>query len=142
MSTSLEALFGLQAKVALVTGASSGLGAHFGKTLAAAGAAVVLAARRADRLEALVHDIEASGGRAVAVAMDVTDADSVSAALATAESALGPVDILVNNAGVARSGHSLKVTEESWDYVMEANLKGAWRVAVGVARRSVALQIR
>jgi len=122
-------------KVALVTGASSGLGAHFARVLAAAGATVAIAARRTGRLQSLVAELEASGAQAAAVAMDVTSAESVEQALATIESQLGVVTVLVNNAGVADAKYCLKVDEDNWDYTMEANLKGAWRVAIGVARR-------
>ncbi|AQA18936.1 2-deoxy-D-gluconate 3-dehydrogenase [Halioglobus japonicus] len=138
MTQNVDAILSLEGKVALVTGASSGLGAHFGRVLAAAGAQVVLAARRQEKLEALVDDIAAGGGRAIAVSMDVTDPDSVSGALQHIEASVGTIDILVNNAGVAASRYSLKVSEEDFDHVMNANLKGAWRVAQGVARSAVA----
>lgn len=132
--------FSMQGKVALVTGASSGLGAHFARVLAGAGARVALGARRADRLESLVAELTASGATAVAVALDVTDADSVTVALDEVESRLGTVTVLVNNAGVADSRYCLNVDEASWDYVMETNLKGAWRVARAVAQRCVAAE--
>src|SRR5688572_24041724 len=93
--------FDLTGRIALVTGASSGLGAHFAKVLAAAGARVVAGARRVDRLETLVADIKASGGTAAAVALDVNDPASVTAAFDAAEKIFGIVDVLVNNAGVA-----------------------------------------
>src|SRR5579875_3827726 len=89
----------LHGQVALVTGASSGLGRRFAATLAAAGAAVAVAARRVDRLAELVTEIEGRGGRAVAVPLDVTDAESITAAVAAAEEQLGLVTVLVNNAG-------------------------------------------
>jgi len=132
-------LLSLEGQVALVTGASSGLGAHFARALAAAGATVVVAARRRQKLESLVSEISSAGGVGLALAMDVTSAESVAAAVADAEAACGPVDVLVNNAGVAGSRHCLKVDEESWDFIMDTNLKGAWRVAQAVARRSVEL---
>jgi NAD(P)-dependent dehydrogenase (short-subunit alcohol dehydrogenase family) len=137
MSTADDSRFSLRGKTALVTGASSGLGAHFAGVLAAAGAKVALAARRRERLEALVDAISRSGGEAVAVAMDVTDTGSVQQALDSVEQQLGATDILINNAGVAGSRHCLKEDEGGWDHIMEANLKGAWRVAQGVARRNV-----
>ncbi len=124
-------------KIALVTGASSGLGAHFAKSLSAAGARVVVAARRADRLASLVSEIENAGGDAFAVSMDVTDSDSVQKAIDYAEEAFGNISILVNNAGVADSRRFVNVDENSWDFVMDANLKGAWRVANAIARRMV-----
>ncbi len=128
----------LEGKTVLVTGASSGLGAHFARVLAAAGGRVAAAARRKDRLDALIGELEAAGGSAMAVAMDVSDGDSVDAGLAAIGDRFGPVDVLVNNAGVAASRHSLKVGEEDWDYIMNTNLKGAWRVAQAVARQAIA----
>lgn len=138
MSDSIASRFSLQGKSALVTGASSGLGTQFARVLAAAGARVAIAARRRDRLDELVAEIEASGGQAIAVAMDVTLAESVSEALDRVTGHLGPVDVLVNNAGVAGSRYCLKEDEANWDHIMDANLKGAWRVAHGVAQRAVA----
>lgn len=129
------ASFDLSGRVALVTGASSGLGRHFADVLAQAGAAVALAARRADRLHDAVAAIEAGGGRAVAVACDVTDHASVGAAVAAAERALGPIDLLVNNAGVVVSKPVLEHSEEDWDRVVDTNLKGAWLMAREVAAR-------
>lgn len=138
MDTSIANLLNLEGKVALVTGASSGLGAHFAKVLAAAGAHVIAAARRKEKLDALVQEIQAAGGKADAVSMDVTDAESVETALQNAESLAGTVNILINNAGVADPRHCLKVQEENWDFVMDTNLKGAWRLAQAVALRSIA----
>ena len=131
-------LLSVKGKVALVTGASSGLGAHFGSVLAQAGARVILAARRVEKLQALVEDIESNGGLATAIALDVTRAESVSAALAKGESVYGPITILVNNAGVADSKRFVNVDESSWDFVMDTNLKGAWRVAHQVSQRLLA----
>src|SRR5215475_11369257 len=91
----------LSGRVALVTGASSGLGTQFAKTLAKAGAGVVLAARRIERLKALRAEIEAEGGDAHVVGLDVTDRDSIRAAVAHAETEKGAIDILVNNSGVS-----------------------------------------
>ena len=130
--------FRLDGRIALVTGASSGLGRHFAATLAHAGATVALAARRADRLAAGVADIEAAGGRALAVEMDVTDEASVRAGFAAIEAKLGPADLIVNNAGVAVSRPLLEQTEDDWDSVVDTNLKGAWLVAQEGARRLVA----
>lgn len=130
--------FRLGGHVALVTGASSGLGRHFARTLAQAGATLVVAARRADRLGELVAELRATGREAVALAMDVTDAASVKAAF-DALAAQGLVaDILVNNAGVAVSRPLLDQTEADWDGVLDTNLKGAWLVAQEAARRLVA----
>ena len=127
--------FDVSGKVALVTGASSGLGEHFARTLAQAGAKVVLAARRMDRLEALASEIEAAGGEALAVAMDVTKADTIEAALAaTIERFGGPADIIVNNSGMSREGYFTQMSEEDFDLVMDTNLKGVWLVARTFAR--------
>jgi len=131
-------LLSLEGKTALVTGASSGLGTHFARVLADAGALVVATARRRERLEELVARIDADGGHALAIPMDVTDAGSVEAALDEAGARAGPICVLVNNAGVAAPRYSLKASEEDWDYVMDTNLKGAWRLAQATARRAVA----
>jgi NAD(P)-dependent dehydrogenase (short-subunit alcohol dehydrogenase family) len=129
----------LSGKVALVTGASGGLGEHFARVLAGAGAAVALAARRTDRLAEIAGAIEGQGGRAVAVSCDVTSGESVRAAVAEAEAALGPVTILVNNSGIAVMGRTLEHSEEDWDRVIDTNLKGAFLMAQAVANRLVAL---
>ncbi len=121
----------LSGKRALVTGASSGLGRHFAKVLAAAGADLILAARRQDRLESLAEEIGSQfGSEARCVSMDVTDPDSVRDAVAAA----GPVDVLINNAGVARSKGVLGFDADDFDFVMDANLRGAFLVATSVAR--------
>lgn len=128
----------LTGKVALVTGASSGLGAHFAKVLATAGAKVVVGARRVEKLQDLVGEIAESGGEAVAVAMDITDTTSVIQAIDDGEAAFGPITILINNAGVADSKRFINVDEGSWDFVMDTNLKGAWTVANQVSKRLMA----
>ena len=128
----------LSGRVAFVTGASSGLGAQFAKTLAAAGAGVVLAARRVDRLKALRAEIEAEGGVAHVVALDVTDHDSIKAAVAHAETEMGGIDILVNNSGVGNTGKLTDVTPEDYDFVMGTNTKGAFFMAQEVAKRMIA----
>jgi NAD(P)-dependent dehydrogenase (short-subunit alcohol dehydrogenase family) len=130
--------FSLRGKAALVTGASSGLGRHFARVLAGAGAEVALAARRLERLQALQEEIAAAGGRAVAVAMDVTDAASVTRGFAAAEAALGPIAILVNNAGVPSGAFFLDMSEREWREVMAVNLDGVFRVGQEGARRMVA----
>jgi NAD(P)-dependent dehydrogenase (short-subunit alcohol dehydrogenase family) len=126
--------FDLNGKAAIVTGASSGLGRHFARTLARAGAKVALAARRVDALAELARQIEAFDGRAMPVALDVTDASSVRACVEAAETELGPISILVNNAGIARVDTALEVPEADWDRVMDTNLKGAWLMAQETAR--------
>lgn len=136
-------LFDLHGRRALVTGASSGLGRHFALTLARAGAAVALGARRTDRLAEAVAQIEAAGGRAVAVNLDVTDRASVIAALDAAGAQLGGVpDIVVNNAGVSGAKRALDYTDADWDWVVNTDLKGAWVVAQESARRMAAAQVR
>jgi NAD(P)-dependent dehydrogenase (short-subunit alcohol dehydrogenase family) len=130
--------FDVRGRVALVTGASSGLGDNFARVLAGAGATVAVAARRSDRLEALVRDIAAAGGKASAVAMDVSDPASVAAGFAAVVESLGAPDIVVNNAGVAQTKASLELTEEDWRGVMGTNLDGVWRVAQAGARAMVA----
>jgi NAD(P)-dependent dehydrogenase (short-subunit alcohol dehydrogenase family) len=121
--------FSITGQVALVTGASSGIGQHFAEVLAAAGAKVAAAARRADRLSDLARTIEGRGGECLPVACDVTDRQSIIAAIAAAEDQLGPVSILINNAGVVVSKPLFEHTEEDWDYVIDTNLKGAWLAA-------------
>jgi len=128
----------LSGQVAMVTGASSGLGWHFALTLARAGAKVALAARRVERLEALAAEIAGFDGRALPVALDVTDAASVAAAIETAETELGPVGIVVNNAGIAQTKGALDLSEDDWSQVIETNLTGVFRVAQAAARRMAA----
>jgi NAD(P)-dependent dehydrogenase (short-subunit alcohol dehydrogenase family) len=128
----------LAGRVALVTGASSGLGAQFAKTLAAAGAGVVLAARRIERLKTLRAEIEANDGDAHVVGMDVTDTDSIRAGIAHAETEMGAIDILINNSGVGTTQKLVDVTPEDYDYVMNTNTRGAFFVAQEVAKRMIA----
>ncbi|MFN3579733.1 MAG: SDR family NAD(P)-dependent oxidoreductase [Pseudomonas sp.] len=124
-----EKRFDLSGKTALITGASSGLGEHFARVLAASGARVVVAARRAERLQSLVAELQQQGSQALAVTMDVTDSDSVSAGFALAEQTFGAVDVLVNNAGIGSGVPFLKMTEGNWRSMLDTNLDGAWRVA-------------
>jgi NAD(P)-dependent dehydrogenase (short-subunit alcohol dehydrogenase family) len=128
----------LTEKIALVTGASSGLGAQFARTLAANGALVVLAARRVERLKDLRAEIEAEGGAADVVPMDVTDLESVAAAVAKIESENGPIDILVNNSGVSTTQRLVDVSAVDFDHVFGTNVKGAFFVAQEVAKRMIA----
>ncbi|MEL7044648.1 MAG: glucose 1-dehydrogenase [Pseudomonadota bacterium] len=125
-------------RVALVTGASSGIGRHFAKLLARGGAKTVVAARRSDRLATLVSQIERDGGEALAVSLDVTDSRSVVDAFDTATEAFGVVTALVNNAGVADSKRAIDTDEESWDFVMNTNLRGTWLVAREFGKRLIA----
>lgn len=132
-----ENIFSMKDKVVLVTGASSGLGSNFARVLGRNGAKVIVAARRADKLEALVSSITGDGGQATAVAMDVTNPDSVASAFAEAENIYGPITVLINNAGVADSKRFLNTEEDSWDFIMDTNLKGAWRVAKEFCNRLI-----
>ena len=128
----------LSGRVALVTGASSGLGAQFAKTLAKAGAAVVLASRRVDKLKDLCSEIEAEGGDAHAVQLDVTNTASIKAAVAHAETEVGSIDILVNNSGVSTTQRIQDVSEDDYDFVMGTNTKGAFFMAQEVGKRMLA----
>ena len=127
--------FDLTGKVALVTGASSGLGVHFARTLAAAGASVAVAARRADRLTSLQAELQSAGAKAVAVELDVQSGDSITAAFVAAEQVLGPIDIVVNNAGISIVKPALEMPVEDWDAVVNTNLRGAWLVAQTAGKR-------
>ena len=130
--------FDLTGKVALVTGASSGLGRHFALTLARAGAKVAVTARRQGPLQDLAAEIAAFDGRALPLALDVTDPAAIAATLAAAETELGPLDIVVNNAGVASTAPALEVTGADWDKVLSTDLSGVFHVAQAAARRMVA----
>jgi NAD(P)-dependent dehydrogenase (short-subunit alcohol dehydrogenase family) len=132
--------FDLAGEVAIVTGASSGIGRHFASLLAAAGAKVALAARRVDRLAELAREIEEARGQSLPIACDVTRSEDVAAAVATAESELGPLTLLVNNAGVVVSKPVLQHTEADWDRVVDTNLKGAWLTAREFAQHLVGLK--
>jgi 3-oxoacyl-[acyl-carrier protein] reductase len=132
-------LFDLTGRVALVTGASSGLGVQFARALADNGAAVALVARRADRLAALRDEIEARGGRALAIEADVTDRAAMLRAFDTAEAALGTVTILVNNAGVAQASlRATDVSPEEWRRVLALDLDAVFYWAQEGARRMLA----
>jgi NAD(P)-dependent dehydrogenase (short-subunit alcohol dehydrogenase family) len=128
----------LSGRVALVTGASSGLGTQFAKTLAAAGAAVVLAGRRVERLKTLRAEIEGDGGDAHVVGLDVTDIGSIKSAVAHAETEMGTLDILVNNSGVSTTQRLTDVSEDDYDYILDTNTKGAFFVAQEVGKRMIA----
>jgi len=130
----------LDGEVALVTGASSGLGARFARVLAASGATVAVTARRTDRLEALVAEITAAGGRAQALTLDVADADQCEAIVATVEAALGPITILVNNAGIPDAQRAVKITRALYDQVVNVNQRAPWLLSCSVARRLIALE--
>ncbi|MEE9102603.1 SDR family NAD(P)-dependent oxidoreductase [Pseudomonas nitroreducens] len=129
--------FSLAGRTVLVTGASSGIGAHLAKVAAQSGARVVLAARRVERLAHLAEDIAAQGGSALAVPLDVTCRDSVEAAFNAAEEAFGVVDAVLNNAGIGNGQRVLEVSEDDWRAMLATNLDGVWRVAQCAAQRLV-----
>lgn len=127
----------LKGRIALVTGASSGLGLRFAKVLAACGAKVAIAARRADRLETLAAEIRNAGGEALPIELDVTDAGQIVNAVDEAEKAFGTVDILVNNAGIPDAQRAHKMSLELTDRVIDVNLRAPWLLSVEVARRLI-----
>ena len=131
----------LSGRVAFVTGASSGLGAQVARTLSQAGAGVVLAARRIERLKTLRAELESLGGDAHVVELDVTDPDSIKSAVAHAETEMGTIDILVNNSGVSTTQKLVDVSPEDYDYVMGTNTRGAFFVAQEVAKRMIARSV-
>lgn len=137
MSDQLSSRFRLDGRIALITGSSSGLGAHFAGLLAQAGARVAVAARRVELLQPLVERITAAGGEARALALDVTDAASVRRCFDDLGS-WGTPAVLVNNAGVTVTRPLLEQTEADFDHVLDTNLKGCWLVATEAARRMVA----
>jgi hypothetical protein len=128
----------LSGRVAFVTGASSGLGAQFARTLADAGAAVVLASRRVEKLKQLRAQIEGAGGDAHVLELDVTDLASIKSAVAHAETEVGSIDILVNNSGVSTTQRLQEVSEEDFDFIFDTNVKGAFFVAQEVGKRMIA----
>ena len=128
----------LSGRVAFVTGASSGLGAQFARALAAAGAGVVLASRRLERLKDLRARIEGDGGDAHVVECDVTSVPSIRAAVERAETEMGSIDILVNNSGVSATGRIQDATEADYDFVFDTNVRGAFFVAQEVGKRMIA----
>lgn len=133
----IESMFRLDGRLALVTGASSGLGRHFALTLARAGARVAVAARRVEALQGLVQEIQALGGQALALPLDVTNAAGVRDCFDRLATEAGVAEVLVNNAGTTVTKPLLHHTETDWDDVVDTNLKGAWLVATEAARRLV-----
>lgn len=130
-------MFEIRDQHILVTGGSSGVGRHFAQFLANNGANVSLAARRADVLASVVAGINASGGKAQGVVLDVTLADKIDGAMKEAEAAFGPIQAVVNNAGVTATRPALEQDERNWDSVVDTNLKGVWLVAQAAARRMI-----
>jgi NAD(P)-dependent dehydrogenase (short-subunit alcohol dehydrogenase family) len=122
-------LFTMQNKNVVVTGASSGFGHHFAGVLSAAGANVVLGARRLEKIQARVTQLNDDGGHAIGLALDVRDAKSTEHFLDTAERAFGPIDVVINNAGVESGAKTYATIDEGdWDYVVDTNLKSVWRI--------------
>jgi NAD(P)-dependent dehydrogenase (short-subunit alcohol dehydrogenase family) len=130
--------FDLTGKVALVTGATSGLGRRFALILAKSGASVAITGRRVDRLETLKAEIESIGGKALPIALDVTDPASIKACVEAAEQGLGPVNILVNNAGMNVQAMAHEVTPEGYDTMFDTNVRGAFFMAQAVGNRMIA----
>lgn len=131
----------LTGKVAVVTGASGGLGAHFAKLLAARGAAVAVTARRIDRIQALADEIAAGGGRAMALSLDVADAEAIGPALDKVQAELGGLDILINNAGVGGEGLALDISIEDFDQTFAVNVRGTFFAAREAAKRMIAAKV-
>jgi NAD(P)-dependent dehydrogenase (short-subunit alcohol dehydrogenase family) len=130
--------FDLNGRVAFVTGASSGLGRHFAKVLAQAGAAVAISGRRVDRLDEVTREIVADGGKCFAVALDVTDASRIAPTLDKAEAVLGHIDILVNNAGMSANGPVADIALAEFDTVMATNLRAPFALAQELGKRMIA----
>jgi NAD(P)-dependent dehydrogenase (short-subunit alcohol dehydrogenase family) len=128
----------LSGQVALVTGASSGLGVRFAKTLAACGAKVAITGRRLDRLEHVAAEIKAAGGQALPLQLDVTDADQLLAVAGKAEAELGTVTILVNNAGIPDAQRAVKMSVDLIDKVLDTNLRAPYILSCEFARRLIA----
>jgi NAD(P)-dependent dehydrogenase (short-subunit alcohol dehydrogenase family) len=129
--------FRVDGKLALVTGAGSGLGRQFAETLAEAGAIVALAARRRNKLEETAAAIRAAGGEAICLDLDVTDAESIRACMSVLDDKAGAPDILINNAGIARQGFATDMSEEDWDAVLDTNLKGVFLMAQAAGRAMI-----
>lgn len=136
--TGVDDLFDLSGEVALVTGASSGLGRRFAKVLAGQGAKLVLAARRTDLLDDLRGEIEADGGAAVAIGLDVSDLSSIETAFKASEAAFGPVTLLVNNAGISGQKRILETEPTDWQHIRSVNLDAVWHCSRLMAQRLVA----
>lgn len=134
----IQSRFSLQGRVALVTGAGSGLGAHFARVLAEEGARVVCVARRLERVEAVAANIRENGGEAMACVMDVTDCESIRLAFDTVEREFGTIDVLINNAGLSDPAPFEEMTRMQWTSLLDANLSGPFFVAQEMARRLIA----
>jgi NAD(P)-dependent dehydrogenase (short-subunit alcohol dehydrogenase family) len=128
----------LQGQVAVVTGASGGLGEHFARVLAAEGAAVALTARRLDKVEAVAGELAGQGHRAMALRLDVAEAERIAPAFDEIEAALGPISILINNAGVSGDGMALDMSIEKFDATFDVNVRGVYFAAQAAAQRMIA----
>lgn len=137
----IEPTIDLAGQVAIVTGASSGLGHRFARTLAANGARVVVTARRLDRLDSLAEEIRAAGGSCVPMRLDVTDADQIEQVVADSTEQVGPVQILVNNAGIPDANYATKLTLQHTDNVLDTNLRAPFLLSTAVARRLIAASL-
>ncbi|MCB2253837.1 glucose 1-dehydrogenase [Pseudomonas chlororaphis] len=135
MSHDFAQNFSLADRTVLITGASSGIGAHLARIAARAGARVVLAARRYDRLEQVARDVEWESAQVLSVVLDVTDRASVEAAFDAAEAHFGVVDVVLNNAGIGEGQRPLEISEEQWRAMLSTNLDGVWRVAQVAGQR-------
>lgn len=129
--------FNLEGKVALISGAGSGLGRQFAETLSDAGASVVLAARRREKLEETAEIVRSKGGNAICLELDVTDSLSVTNCIRETISEAGVPDILVNNAGIAKQAFVTDISEDDWDAVLDTNLKGVFLMAQAVAKSMI-----
>ena len=128
----------LEGQVAVITGASGGLGAHFARLLAREGAAVAITARRVDQIKSLAAELVADGHRAMALRLDVADVAAIGPAFDRVEAELGPISILINNAGVGGEGLALEVTPETWDQTFNVNVRGVFFCAQQAAKRMIA----
>ena len=135
-------MFEINDQHVLVTGGSSGFGRHFARLLASNGAKVTLAARRAEALSSAVAEVNASGGKAQSIVLDVTVADKIDVAMEDAEKTFGPISAIVNNAGVTATKPALDQDERAWDSVVDTNLKGVWLVAQAAARRMIGNKVK
>lgn len=131
----------LKGSVAFITGASGGLGAHFARLLARRGASVAITARRVDKISALADEICTAGGKAIALSLDVAQAEAIGPALDAAAAQLGPINILINNAGVGGEGLALDLSIEDFDATFAVNVRGTYFAAREAARRMIAAGI-
>lgn len=133
--------FDLHNKITLVTGASGGLGNHFARTLAKAGAHVILAARRMNKLEGLQAKIEATGGTATSITLDVANNNSIEECITEVSDAIGTINVLVNNAGITSQSSALTMDEDDWDRIQSTNLKGPMLLAKACAAKMIEAQL-